>query len=206
MACQPAPAPLPWAAQAQTTEPDMHPITVQQRRCTILRKQRDLFATLPALVERLDRLAPGGALAVVDLAQIKHVPLHCPAAANPAVLHDAPIAVLFAVLAADLVAQKHDASLPKPLAVSQDPWSAPQPVSADARRLTAHYSWSNRHPAVAIFPKPRGSCESRVNDDRCTTFENVREVLLIAKCDAMRAARVRAEIRRGSDPELCDTF
>src|SRR3954463_6847798 len=163
MACQPAPAPLPWAAQAQTTEPDMHPITAQQRRCTILRKQRDLFATLPALVERLDRLAPGGALAVVDLAQIKHVPLHCPAAANPAVLHDAPIAVLFAVLAADLVAQKHDASLPKPLAVSQDPWSAPQPVSADARRLSAHYSWSNRHPAVAIFPKPRASCESRVN-------------------------------------------
>src|SRR3954468_12524129 len=166
MACQPAPAPLPWAAQAQTTEPDMHPITVQQRRCTILRKQRDLFATLPALVERLDRLAPGGALAVVDLAQIKHVPLHCPAAANPAVLHDAPIAVLFAVLAADLVAQKHDASLPKPLAVSQDPWSAPQPVSADARRLTAHYSWSNRHPAVAIFPKPRASCESRASPMR----------------------------------------
>src|SRR4051812_15152341 len=161
MACQPAPAPLPWAAQAQTTEPDMHHITVQQRRCTILRKQRDLFATLPALVERLDRLAPGGALAVVDLAQIKHVPLHCPAAANPTVLHDAPIAVLFAVLAADLVAQKHDASLPKPLAVSQEPWSAPQPVSADARRLTAHYSWSNRHPAAAIFPKPRASCESR---------------------------------------------
>src|SRR3954471_5758068 len=161
MACQPAPAPLPWAAQAQTTEPDMHHITAQQRRCTILRKQRDLFATLPALVERLDRLAPGGALAVVDLAQIKHVPLHCPPAENPPVLHDAPIAVLFAVLAADLVAQKHDASLPKPLAVSQDPWSAPQPVSADARRLTAHYSWSNRHPAVAIFPKPRASCESR---------------------------------------------
>jgi hypothetical protein len=71
--------------------------------------------------------------------------------------------VLLAVLAANLVAQKHDASLPKPLAVSQDPWSAPQPVSADARRLTAHYSWPNRHPAVAKFPKPRSSCESRAN-------------------------------------------
>jgi len=34
--------------------------------------------------ERLDRLAPCGALAVVDLAQIKHVSLHRPPAGYPA--------------------------------------------------------------------------------------------------------------------------
>src|SRR5882762_965398 len=88
----------------------MHHIAVQRRRRTILGEQRDLSAGLPALVERLDRLAPGGALAVVDLTQVKHVPLHRPPARHPAVFDDAPIAVLFAVLAAKLVAQKHGAT------------------------------------------------------------------------------------------------
>jgi hypothetical protein len=46
----------------------MHHIAICRRRRTILGEQRDLPADLPALVERLDRLAPGGALAVVDLA------------------------------------------------------------------------------------------------------------------------------------------
>jgi hypothetical protein len=82
----------------------MHDIAIQWRRRTILRKQRDLFAGLLALIERLDRLAPGSTLAVVNLAQIQHVPLHRPAAGDPAVLHDAPVAVLLAVLAAQLVA------------------------------------------------------------------------------------------------------
>jgi hypothetical protein len=50
------------------------------------------------------------------------------------------------------------------LAVSQGAWSAPQPVSADTRWLSAHYSWPNRHLAVAKFPKPRSSCESRANE------------------------------------------
>jgi hypothetical protein len=70
MARQPTATPLSWAAKSQTTEPDMHDIAIQRRRRTILRKQRDLFAGLPALIERLDRLAPCGALAVIDLAQI----------------------------------------------------------------------------------------------------------------------------------------
>ncbi len=104
MARQPTATPLSRPAQAQTAEPDMHDIAIQCRRRTILGKQRDLFAGLPALVERLDRLAPCGALAVVDLAQIKHVPLHRPAAGHPAVLHDAPVAVLLAVFATNLVA------------------------------------------------------------------------------------------------------
>jgi hypothetical protein len=69
MARQPAPTPLPWAAEPQTTEPDMHHIAIQRRRRTILGKQRDLFAGLAAFVERFDRLAPHGALAVVDLAR-----------------------------------------------------------------------------------------------------------------------------------------
>src|ERR1700688_604196 len=129
MARQPTSAPLPGPAQPQAAEPDLHHIAIQWRRRTILGEQRNLPPGPPAVVERLDRLAPRGALAVVDLAQVKHVPLHRPAAEYPAVLDNAPIAVLLAVLAAKLVAQKHGASLPKPLAVSQGGWSAPQPVS-----------------------------------------------------------------------------
>src|SRR5580692_3199864 len=103
MTRQPAATPLPWPVQPQAAEPDLHHIAIQWRRRTILRKQRDLAAGLPALVERLDRTAPRGALAVVDLAQVKHVPLHDPPAGHPAVLDNAPITVL-AVLAAKLVA------------------------------------------------------------------------------------------------------
>src|ERR1700760_3746280 len=165
MARQPAPTPLPGTTESQTTEPNMHHIALQRWRRTILGKQRDLFAGLPVLVERLDRLAPRSSLAVVDLAQIKHMPLHRPAAGYPTVLHDAPIAVLFAVFAAKLVAQKHDASLPKPLAVSQDPWSAPHAGSARSCRFRPHYSWLDRHPERAEFSEPRPSCESRASQN-----------------------------------------
>jgi hypothetical protein len=47
---------------------------------------------------------------------------------------------------------------------------------------------------------------STFNDSPQTTFEDVREVMLLAKCDAMRAARVRKLIRHGVDPELCERF
>src|SRR6202012_5257740 len=136
-------------------EPDLHHIASQWRRRTILGEQRDLPAGLPALVGRLDRPAPCGALAVVDLAQIKHVPLLRPPAWDSAVFDDAPIAVLLAILAAKLVAQKHGASLPKRPAVSQGAWSAPQPPSADAQRLTPHISAPYRHPEGPEFSKPR---------------------------------------------------
>src|SRR5277367_959388 len=163
MARQPTPTPLPWPAESQVAEPDMDHIAIQRRRRTILRKQRDLFAGTPALVERLDRLAPCGALAVVDLAQIKHVPLHRPAARYPTVLDDAPIAVLFAVLAAKLMAQKHDASLPKSLTVSQPSWSAPQPLSVNGRLRNPHSTWTCPRAGAPIFLKPLPSCESRAN-------------------------------------------
>ena len=101
---------MPRPAQPQSAEPDMHHIAIQSRRRTILGEQRDLSRFLASLVERFDRLAPCGSLAVIDLAQIQHLPLHRPPAGHPAVLDDAPVAVLLAVLAANLVAQKHAAS------------------------------------------------------------------------------------------------
>jgi hypothetical protein len=59
-----------------------------QRTCTLLsvnlatgRKQRQLAVPLASFIEGFDQLAPGLALTVIDLAEIKHLPLdHLPPA------------------------------------------------------------------------------------------------------------------------------
>src|SRR5208283_1558548 len=101
MTGQPARSPLPRSAQPHAAEPDVHHITVQRRRRTILGEQRDLPGVLATLVKCFDGPAPRRSLAIVDLAQIQHVPLHRSTAANPAVLNDAPVAILLTVLAAN---------------------------------------------------------------------------------------------------------
>src|SRR6478609_4732292 len=141
----------------------MHHIAIQRRRRAILGKQRDLFGLLTALVKRFDRLAPCRSLVVVDLSQMQHMPLHRAPGGHTAVFNDAPIAVLLAVLAANLVAQKHDARLPKPPAVSQGAWSAPHAVSAAFRVLLPPLSVAYRHRRTAKFPKLTASCESRAS-------------------------------------------
>src|SRR2546423_13837023 len=94
------------------------------------------------------------------------MPLHRATAGHTAVFHDAPIAVLLAVLAANLVAQKHDARLPKPQAVSQGPWSAPQATSDDPPLPLLHFSGTYRRRPAAKFPKTRVSCESRASSSK----------------------------------------
>jgi hypothetical protein len=76
----------------------MHHIAVQCRRLPIVGQQCDLSGLLAVLVKCLDRPAPRSTLAVTDLAQIQHVSLHHAPARHPAVFHDAPVAVLLAVL------------------------------------------------------------------------------------------------------------
>jgi len=68
-------------------------------------KQRDLAPR--AGVVQLDGLAPGFALAGVDLAQVEHLALHDSAIAAPAVLRHAPVLVVLAVLPASVAAQEH---------------------------------------------------------------------------------------------------
>src|SRR5207253_10591395 len=129
----------------------------------ILGKQRDLSAMLTALVERFDRLAPCRSLVVVDLSQMKHMSLHRAPAGYTAVFNDAPVAVLLAVLAANLVAQKHEARLPKLPAVSQATWSAPHAFSAAFVVLLLRFSVTYRRRRTAKFPELPASCESRAN-------------------------------------------
>ena len=78
-------------------------------------KQGDFLECLQSnpLREHLDRAAPGRALGVVDLAQIQHVALHHTSVGDTAVLHHAPIAVLFAVFLACLRSQEHAKSIGK---------------------------------------------------------------------------------------------
>ena len=163
MAGQPAGAPLPRPVQPQTAQPDMHHIAVQCRCQSILGEQRDLPGLLAAFVKCLNRPAPRGALAVIDLAKIQHMPLHRPPARHPAVLHDAPVAVFLPVLPANLVAQKRARRLPNPAAVSQETWSAPQAVLAVCRRRILGFSRIYRGREDTKFPKPGCTCERRVN-------------------------------------------
>jgi len=62
------------------------------------RKQRELSMLLAALVKRIDHPAAGLALAVVDVAEIKHRPLHHPTAGATPAFDNAPVTVLLAVL------------------------------------------------------------------------------------------------------------
>src|SRR5438309_5595689 len=139
----------------------MHHVAVQRWPRAILGKQRDLSAMLTALVERFDRLAPCRSLVLVDLSQMKHMSLHRAPAGYTAVFDDALITVLLAVLAAHLVAQKHEARLPKPPAVSQATWSAPHAISAAFLVLLLRFSVTYRRHRTAKFPELPASCESR---------------------------------------------
>ena len=103
---QPARAPLARPAQPHLAQPDRNHVTIESRRHAVLGEKRDL-GRASAFVERLDRPAPTRALAVVDLAEIENLPLNNAPVVNPAVLDHRPGPMLLAVLAANLVAQKH---------------------------------------------------------------------------------------------------
>jgi len=60
-----------------------------------------------AFIKSLDQLAPRLALAVIDLAEIKHLPLHHLAAGTTLILDDIPVAMLFAVFEASVESQEH---------------------------------------------------------------------------------------------------
>ena len=107
---------LPWGrphmtrtTQPHGAQPDRHHIAIEDRRKTILGKQRDLFGLPGAFIEDLDRLAPRGFLIVVDLSKIQYLPLNHAAIMNAPIFDNRPCPMVLAVLAANLGAQKHDA-------------------------------------------------------------------------------------------------
>jgi hypothetical protein len=79
-------------------ELDLHAVHGFRRNCAVFREQTQGGVILPLLVEHLQALAPSRLLAVVDLAQIQHPPLHHPPGLQPTALLDAEITMLLAVL------------------------------------------------------------------------------------------------------------
>jgi hypothetical protein len=103
---QPARAPLARPLQAQLAQAHAHRIHVVARHAAS-GEQRHLAPLAGVL--NFDGLAPGLALAGIDLAQIPHLTLRHTAISQAARLHNAPVLVKLAVLLATLAAQEHGA-------------------------------------------------------------------------------------------------
>jgi hypothetical protein len=101
--------------QLHRVQPHLHAVTIDAcRNLAIGGEQRQLAVPLTAFIKGFDQLAPGIALAVIDLAEIQHLPLdHLATGATP-VLDDIPVSMLFAVFEASVESQEHDANHPTP--------------------------------------------------------------------------------------------
>jgi hypothetical protein len=75
-----------------------------------------------AFIEGIDQLAPSLALAVIDLAEIEHLPLDHLATGTALVLDDTPVAMLFAVFEASGESQEHDAKQPTLTGIIKKRW------------------------------------------------------------------------------------
>jgi len=113
--CQPARAPLSRPAQPRLREsdPDDPRVTPgdgvrQQPLAAVFGKQRQRPRAGLAILENLNRPPPRQLLRIVDLAQLQHVALHHAAVGNPRVFNNAPVAMLLAILPANLETQEHD--------------------------------------------------------------------------------------------------
>src|SRR5215467_6222900 len=96
--------------QFHRVEPHLHAITVGACwNLAVGRKQRQLAVPTAAFIKGFDQVAPRLELAVIDLAEIQHLPLDHLATGAALVLDDIPIAMLFAVFEASIVSQEHDA-------------------------------------------------------------------------------------------------
>src|SRR4029077_2964460 len=108
LAGEPARPPLSWPLQPHRPEPDLNAVlsgVIGQR--PFGRKQGKLPGAPAVLVEALDHPAPGGVLAVVDLAEVQKRLLNDPAAGTAPALDDAPVAMRLAVLDPPREAQVH---------------------------------------------------------------------------------------------------
>lgn len=141
---QPAATPLPRPSQVQIAQANLHHLALAHRtrpgNRAILREQGHLQGPSPAFGENLNGPPPGRLLAVVDLAEIKHLALDHPATAHPPVLHKAPTAVRLAVLAPGLAAEKHAETLPNRIRAGQWGRSALQANFGDFAKPTAAIS------------------------------------------------------------------
>src|ERR1700761_1489471 len=120
MTDQPARPPLPRPMQRHPIEPDLNALAHGMRRhLAIGGKQGQLRRPLGRLVERLDGPAPQRPLAIVDLPQVEHLPLHHLAAGTAPALDNVPIEMILAVFVPSVPLQVHVADSTLYPAVSQ---------------------------------------------------------------------------------------
>lgn len=104
---------MSWSAEAQAAQTNLDDIALQHGWSAVIGEERHLGGGIARRVHYLNGAAPGGTLAVVDLAEVEHLALHDPAIGRAAVFDDTPVAVILAVFAAVLVAQEHVTSVRK---------------------------------------------------------------------------------------------
>jgi hypothetical protein len=126
------------------------------------------LADLVAFIDRFDGAGPGGAVAVVDLAEIEQGFLNGPAACDAAVFDDTPVAVLLAVLESLVRSQKHDPAWSIPQNRRACPWGGSPPQAfprGDPRKITGSSALSGQN--SAFFPT---YSESRANRETVYVF------------------------------------
>ena len=107
------PAPQPAIAentrvlQRQFGEFDLESVENIRRNVAVLAEKADLFGDLIGFIDHVQALAPSRLLRVNDLAQIKDGALGGVTHPQTAVFDNTPVAVLFAIFLASVVAQEH---------------------------------------------------------------------------------------------------
>jgi hypothetical protein len=93
--------------EREFVQADAHHALVVGGRGPVVREESDLAGRVGVRRVGVERLAPGGALGVIDLAQVEHLALHDTAIVETPVFDHTPVSVLFAVFLPQLRPQKH---------------------------------------------------------------------------------------------------
>ena len=93
--------------ERQFGELDLEPVENLRGNLAVFGKKTDLFGALIGFIDHLQALAPSRLLRVIDLAQVKDGALRGVSGTQTAVLDHAPVAMLFAIFLAGVIAQKH---------------------------------------------------------------------------------------------------
>ena len=99
---QPAAAPLTRTLERKLIQPDADHARVIGGRRAVVREERDLGSRVGARGVGVESFAPGGALGVIDLAEIKHLALHDATVVEPFVFDHTPVSVFLAILLPEL--------------------------------------------------------------------------------------------------------
>jgi hypothetical protein len=97
----------------QCVQLDVDRFTVQLRETPVRRKQGHLSHPATLVFDHIDGFHPRGLLPVIDLPEVKNLPLDDSVVHRPVTFNNAPIAMFFSVLESWFGAKKHTPTLSK---------------------------------------------------------------------------------------------